>query len=188
LDSLILGKKPDQESEPPLTAGDLHRASLPVGYQGPTFSQSKIDAKRAVELKPLVEAVEALFATLPDLVSAWDVRDRLDPALAEAMKFRWPRSVATTLKRLGAVKRDIGNTRTRNVQTLYILRELDRYGTMKRGELSVAYKTIKARTGSGRPTVTVQRPSTRRAVGQRVRPSADAGPARPRKLSQSRAS
>jgi hypothetical protein len=175
LDSLILGKKLDQETEPPLTAGDLHRASLPVGYKGSTIIQREGDAQRAAELIPLVEAVEAIYSDLPDLVTAKDVADKLDPALIERVKNRWFLAITARLKKLGAVSRDAGNTADGTRVRLYIVRGAEGFAGVKGRKLYAAYKALKIGTGSSAPTVTVQRPSARRPVRQRAPAPANAG-------------
>lgn len=183
LDRLIRGEKPDEDGAPKC-GGDVWRSMLPRGVPKPV-SERTLMAQRAAEVAPLVEAVEAMFDSLPDLVTAQDVFDKLDMALAEAMKFRWPRVIAATLRRLGGVPRDAGQAKLGTARTLYVLRRHEHFAAMKRSPLLAAYEAL-AGTRSGRPTVTAQRPSARRAIGQRAGRTVNAAPGRTRKIRHSR--
>jgi hypothetical protein len=185
LDALILGKKPD-EDEAPKCGGDFHRASLPVGYHRPTLTYRDSDAQRAAERASLVAAVEAIYDDLPDLVTAQDVADKLDPALLAAMKFRWFLAITARLKKLGAVQVEAGNTADGTRVMLYITHHPERYDGMKGRKLYAAYQAAKAGIRSELPTVTRERPSARRAVGQRGAQTVNAGPVRLRKTTLSR--
>jgi hypothetical protein len=143
LDALIL-KPLDQGGAAPLTAGDIWRSMLPHGYQRAAVSQSESDAQRAAELIPLVEAVEAIYSDLPDLATAKDVADKLDPALVERVKNRWFLAITMRLKKLGAVSRDAGNTADGTRVRLYILRGAERFAGVKGRKLFAAYRAIKA--------------------------------------------
>jgi hypothetical protein len=180
LDRVIRGEKPDQEMKVlprPQTADQMTEAQRRVQYRA--------------ELHPLIGAVEALYDALPDLVSLQDVLDRLDPVLAApvlaaSLHSRAPLAVSKALKKLGAASRDAGNTADGTRVRLYILREAERFAGMKGRKLYAAYQALKSGIGSGGSAVAVQRPSARRAVGQRASRTVNAGPVRPRKPSHSR--
>jgi hypothetical protein len=181
----LLGDTPAPDVKP-LTGGEQYLASLPRGYHGPQLTEATIKAQRAAALTPLVEAVEAIYSGLPDLVSVQDVADLLDPALVEAAKYRYLRAIADTLKRLGAASRQAGISKDRTVTQIYIVRRPDRYAGLRGRAMFAAYQAIKAGTRSGQPTVAVGRPSARRAVGRRAAPIVNAAPGQTRKTSHSR--
>jgi hypothetical protein len=169
LDALILGKKSD-EDEAPKCGGDLHRASLPVGYHRPTLTYRDSDVQRAAERAPLVAAVEAIYDDLPDLVTAKDVAGRLDPALLAAMKFRWFLAITARLKKLGAVQVEAGNTADGTRVTLYVTHHPERYDGMKGRKLYAAYAAVKGEQRVQRP-----RAVSRRALNPKIRGGTAAG-------------
>jgi hypothetical protein len=157
--AVLLGNNnPAPEATAPRTAGDLWRSMLPRGVPVKTITERTMLARRTAELAPLVEAVERVFNRLPDLVTATDVHDMLDPALAEKFKMRWPRSVAATLRRLGGVPHDAGQAKLGTARTIYILRRHEHYAALKRSPLLAAYQAIKA---DKRPLTTTRPPAVR---------------------------
>jgi hypothetical protein len=186
LDALILsGKKPDAD-EAPKCGGDVWRSMLPRGIPAREASDRTIMAQRANAAAPLVETVERLFDDLPDLVSALDVYNRLDPVLAETMKHRWPRVIAATLRRLGGVPREAGQAKLGTARTIYVLRWHEHYSTMKRSPLLDAYEALKSPTPLRRPRRGRTAGSARRAVGRRAAAIVNAAPGQSRKTSHSR--
>jgi hypothetical protein len=169
LDALILGKKSD-EDETPKCAGDVWRSMLSVGFQRPTVTYRDSDMERALELAPLVEAVEAIYAALPDLVTAKDVAGRLDPALVERVKGRWLLAIAARLKKLGAVQVDAGNVTDKTRVTLYITHHPERYDGMKGRKLYAAYAAVKGEQRVQRP-----RAVSRRALNPKIQGDTAAG-------------
>jgi len=164
LDTLIL-KPRDQEAKPTLTGGDLHRQQLPVGYNRPIIPYLNEVERRAAELAPLVEAVEAIYDDLPDLVTVQDVADKLDPALIERLKGRWPLAVAARLKKLGAVHLDAGNTSDGTRTHLYIVHDPERYEGVRGRRLYAAYQAAKAGQRVQRPRAVSGRSSKARSRG-----------------------
>jgi hypothetical protein len=186
--AVLLGDSPVPDATGPRTAGDLWRSMLPRGAPVKSVTERTMQAQRAAELSPLVEAVEAIFDSLPDLVAAQDVFDKLDPALAETFKFRWPRSIAATLRRLGAVPRDAGQAKLGTARTIYVLRRHENYAPMKRSPLLAAYEAAKAgirlsqpRAVSGRSSKAKSRDRTPGARKPAVRASKRQREARTRK-------
>jgi hypothetical protein len=187
LDRLIRGGKPD-EDETPKCGGDVWRSMLPRGVPVKSITERTMLARRAAELAPLVEAVEAIFDDLPDLVTAFDVYGKLDPALAATFKFRWPRSIAATLRRLGGVPREAGQAKLGNARTIYVLRRHEHFSAMKRSPLLAAYEAAKAGIRLSRPQAVSGRSSNPKSrcdtPGGRkpaVRASKQQREARPRK-------
>jgi hypothetical protein len=185
LDRLIRGEKPDEDGAPKC-GGDVWRSMLPCGLPVTQTSERMMRARRMAEVVPLVEAVEAIFDSLPDLVTAFDVYGKLDPALAETMLYRWTRVIPATLRRLGAVPREAGQAKLGTAATIYVLRRHEHYAPMKRSPLLDAYQAIKAGIPLRRPRRSRTAGSARRAVGQRAGRTIHAAPGRPRKTRQSR--
>jgi hypothetical protein len=140
---------------------------LPLGVPVKSISERAVRARRAAEVAPLVKAVEAIFDGLPDLVTAFDVYGKIDPALAEAMAYRWTRVIPAALRRLGAVPREAGQAKLRTAATVYILRRHKHFSAMKRSPLLAAYQAIKA----GKQPLTTTRPPAVRAKASRGRKS-----------------
>jgi hypothetical protein len=165
LDRLIRGEKPDEDGAPKC-GGDVWRSMLPCGLPVTQTSERMIRARRAAEVVPLVEAVEAIFDSLPDLVTAFDVYGKLDPALAETMLYRWTRVVPATLRRLGAVPREAGQAKLGTAATIYVLRRHEHYAHMKRSPLLDAYQAAKAGIRLSQPRAVSGRSSKSKSRGR----------------------
>lgn len=101
LDMLIHGENPDEAKT--ICGGDLHRASLPVGFTPkPSGYEQKIEAQHA-ENDVLRAAIRDVWSRLPNIVTIPDVMAAVPPAVVEPINpTRWPITVSAILVELGA--------------------------------------------------------------------------------------
>jgi hypothetical protein len=158
LDRVIRGEKPAQEA--PVADKQFHVRAVEQ------VTEAQRRAQRSAELDPLIAGVEAMFDDLPDLVRAQDVLDKLDPALVRAVNSRVPRAVAKTLRRLGAVTHDAGNSNAGTYARLYVVRRHDHYAAMKGRALLIAYQAIKGGIRLSQPPAISGRSSKSKSRGR----------------------
>jgi hypothetical protein len=176
LDSLIL-KRPD-EGKPPLTAGDVWRSMLPVGVSvKPSPDYDAQAGARHAQNTALAEAIRRILPRLPDIARLDEIRPLLPPDAVEPINAsRLPFAIAAALAELGIVP-GTSSGRTR----LYVIRRKRRYARLS----GYALERVKAGKLPRAARKAIERPSVRRAVGQRGAASVNAGPSRLRKTRQS---
>jgi hypothetical protein len=170
LDALIRGANPDETKT--ICAGDIYRASLPIGLPVKVSTYDRQVEARHAENDALRDALRDVWPRLPDVVTIPDVTAAVPPAVVEPINpTRWPITVSTILVELGAkpVPKSMGLRR-------YVVRGAVP-ARRKRSPNGKPVQRAGRRTRSGLPTVTKERPSARRAVGQRAATMVNAGPA-----------
>jgi hypothetical protein len=184
----LLDEKPQETRRVP-TAGELHRQQLPIGP--PEKPPERYDAERPMrhaQNAALRKAVKRILPSLPDIIAIPDVRARLSevaPDVVEPIsRTRLTMAISDALASLGVKHHN--RTHTTGNLRLYVVRKHSHYRPMRPFEVVAAHAAmVKGGNRSGGPTVAVQPPSARRAVGQRGAGSLNAGPGRPRKTRHS---
>jgi hypothetical protein len=133
----LLGETPDRK--PTLTGGDLHRASLPVGYK-PPVGQTAGDQQRADDAAVFKDAMKQIFDGLPGAVTTYDVAARLPAAVVKLMGRRLQIQIAKFLVGQGATPREIGIATRRTAKRIYLIDR--RLVGMRRGALYDRYYAL----------------------------------------------
>ena len=118
-----VGKKQDA----PLTAGDVHRASLRVGaaQRDTSADYPKLKAQRAAENDALAAAIEKVRPKLADLVTVDDVLAAVPPEAVETMMLsRRGYAASVAMARLGIEK---VHPERRGRHRIFAVRDLRRY-------------------------------------------------------------
>lgn len=172
LDALICGADPDETKT--ICAGDIYRASLPVGLpvKVSTYDQ-QVEARHA-ENDVLREAIKEAWLRLPNIITIPVLLDH-DAAIRAAV------SVINPTRRALAASAILVNLGATPVPKTMGIRHYVVRGAMparrKRSPNGRHVQRAGRRARSGLPTVTKDRPSARRAVGQRAATKVNAGPA-----------
>jgi len=138
LDRLIRvrsGLEDEQGSPRVVTAGDLHRASLPVGGKSRDTSADypKLAGARHAQNDALAAAIEKVRSTLPDLVTVDDVMDAVPREVIEPIMVSRRRYAASSaMAQIGIVKVHPGQ---RGRHRFFAVRDLPRYQAMRAVDL-----------------------------------------------------
>jgi hypothetical protein len=130
----------DAPTEPATaTAGELHRASLPVGVAHAVEQRQSDVERRHAENDAIRAALKRVIPKLPDLATIPDVLAALPPAVVEPVApTRLPYQIAVLLRELGVEKRAT-QTRYQHAKKIYILRRAGHYGAMRQVDLAAAH-------------------------------------------------
>lgn len=136
------------ETEPskpqPMTAGELHRASLPVGAQlwsdAPDYQGAEAVAERHAQDDAIADAIKRALPTLPDLVTLPDIISALpSEVITPLSEGRLTMAFGIALKRLGIQGRETP-ARKGGGKRMYIVRDpAGEYAAMRQIELTRAY-------------------------------------------------
>lgn len=144
LDKLIQVGGGKEEQDAPLTAGDLHRASLRVGatQRDTSADYPKLKAQRAAENDALAAAIEKIRPTLADLVTVDDVLAAVPPEAAPMMPSRRGYAASVAMTRLGILK---VHPERRGRHRIFAVRDLARYRAMRQVDLAVLHAEMHGR-------------------------------------------
>jgi hypothetical protein len=155
----ILGEPDKPQAPRVVTAADVNRAQLKIGYTPPAPGRYKRDQDiRHAEDAALTAAIKALLPDLPDLMKVAEVLSRVPPEVLDPMTpSRRSLSASKALKRLGAQQTKCKHNGS---QHIYAIRNKEKWRATRACDVMAAHAMMHGLphpVRAGRPPLSAQR-------------------------------